>query len=146
MNDLRNPKIFLPLSLRFAKEYLKQLCAMRKRYSEDQIQESKKLVIIHRALWTALLVEVRKLFEDSRFDNYSLKKIDFLKREPYKSKIDKILGDADISKILDTAYTFTTHLGKKREKIYSVAEICVSKLGKLLDELQEPVDAFEKSS
>ncbi|KKQ22329.1 MAG: hypothetical protein US36_C0008G0001 [Candidatus Wolfebacteria bacterium GW2011_GWC1_37_10] len=33
----RNSAIFLPLSLRFAKEYLKELCEMRNSYAEAQI-------------------------------------------------------------------------------------------------------------
>ena len=119
---------------------------MRNSYKEEQIQESKELTIIHRALWTALLVEIRKLFEGSQFDNYSLRKIDFFKKEPYKSKIDCIFGDQDMEKILNTAYTFTTHLSKNKEHVYSVAEICNSKLKKFLDELQEPMNTFEKSS
>ncbi|TSC74093.1 MAG: hypothetical protein G01um101433_1106 [Parcubacteria group bacterium Gr01-1014_33] len=89
---------------------------------------------------------MRKLFEDSRFDNYSLRKINFFKQEPHKSKIDRIVGDTVIQKILETAYTFTTHLSKDKNSVYSVAEICNSKLGKLLDELQEPIGAFEKLS
>lgn len=141
----RNPYIFLSLSLMFAKEYLEQICKMRSTYTDDQIQESKELTIIHRALWTALLVEIRKLFEDSKFDNYSLRNLSFFKQEPYKSKIDKIFGDVDMAKILKTAYTFTTHLSRNKEKIYSVSEICNSKLKKLLDELQEPVDAYKNS-
>lgn len=144
--ELRNPAIFLPLSLRFTKEYLKQLCEMRNKYKEDQIQESKELTIIHRALWTALLVEVRKLFEDSKFDNYSLRKINFFKQEPHKSKIDQVFGDADMAKILKTTYTFTTHLSKNKENMYSVSEICNSKLGILLEELQEPINALERTT
>ena len=146
IKEERNPAVFLPLSLRFVKEYLKQLCEMRNKYKDEEIQESKELTIIHRALWTALLVEVRKLFEDSQYDNYSLRKIDFFKQEPHKSKIDRIFGDADMSKILKTAYTFTTHLSKNKENIYSVSEICNSKLGGLLEELQGPMDAFERTA
>jgi len=144
--EQRNPAIFLPLSLRFAKEYLKQFCEMRKKYTDEKIQESKELTIIHRALWTALLVEMRKLFENSEFDNHSLKKTGFFKQEPYKSKVDKIFGDADMNKLLKTAYTFTTHLSKNKEKVYSVSEICNSKLEKLLNELQGSMDIFERSA
>lgn len=144
--EKRNPTIFLPLSLRFAKEYLVQLCEIKRVYSEAQIQQSKELTIIHRALWTALVVEVRKMFDNSRFDSYSLKKIDFFQKEPHKSRVDRVYGDRVIQKIIKTGHTFTVHLGKNKEETYSTAEICNSNLEKLFTELKNSMDVFERSS
>lgn len=144
----RNPDIFLSLSLRFAKEYFGQLCDVRKKYGEDGIQESKELTIHHRALWTALIVEIRKLFGVSfkKYKNYSLLEIDFFKVKPYKKIINSVYGNRVIQKILKTSNTFTIHLGKNKEEIFPVDKICDSDLKKILEQLQKPIDAFEKSS
>ena len=143
----RNPAIFLSLSPRFAQEYFEQLGNIRKKYGEDYIQESKELTIHHRALWTALIVEIRKLFGASfkEYKNCSLLEIDFFKEEPHKKVIDFVYGNRIIQKILETSNTFTIHLGKDKEEILSVNEICNSDLKKLLTQLQEPISIFEKS-
>lgn len=141
----KNPAIFLSLSLRFANEYLDQLCDLRQKYSNDEIQESKKLTILHRALWTALIVEVRKLFGKSfkEYENYSLKEISFFNTDPHKAIIDQVYGDQVIQKILTTSNNFTIHLGKEKTKIFSVSEICESDLKNLLMKLQMPIDKFK---
>lgn len=143
----RKPAIYLSLSLRFAKEYFGQLCNIRKKYGEDGIQESKELTIYHRALWSALIVEIRKLFGASfkEYKNCSLLEINFFKEEPYKKVIDSVYGNRIIQKILKTSNTFTVHLGENKEEILPVNEICNSDLKKLLEQLQNSVSAFEKS-
>lgn len=57
----RIPEILLPLSIRFAKEYLTELNKMQN--DIEKVQESKKLTIIYRALWTSLVIEVARLFD-----------------------------------------------------------------------------------
>src|SRR3989344_2035722 len=97
----RNPQTLLPLSLRFAKEYFNSLCKMQK--DIDPVQESKELTIIHRALWTALIIEVGRLFDTfDQKDTISFKKLPHL-----KEKIDKYHGEAIIGKIIETRNTFT---------------------------------------
>ena len=59
----RKPEIQLPLSVRFAREYLELLCGMRERHTIDEIQESNELTVIHRSLWTSLIIEVGRMFD-----------------------------------------------------------------------------------
>jgi len=140
----RNPVIALQISLRFTKEYFKKLCEIQKNHTDVEIQESKELLIIWRALWVSLAIEIGKLFD--AFDGYkkviSLKKIPFFKNAPWKDKIDSVHGEAIVSKIIKMRKNFTAHLGTNDEGIVSVKEICSSKLEKLLDDLDEPLNAF----
>jgi hypothetical protein len=140
--EKRNPIIILGLSLRFAKEYLEMLCKMQKIHTLDEIQESKKLTIIQRALWTSLIIEIGRLFDTYESKNkqvISFKKINFLKKD-----IDNIHAEAIIGKIIKTRKTFTAHWGEEKNKVVSVAEVCNSNLGILLKKLDKPLVAFEK--
>lgn len=140
----RNPAIALQLSLRFAKEYFKTLCEIKKTRTDIEIQESNELLIIRRALWVSLIIEIGRLFDT--FDGYkeviSLKKTPFFKNAPWKDKIDSMHGDATVSKMIKTRKTFTAHLGEDDEGVISVTEICGSKLGNLLDDLDQPLAEF----
>jgi hypothetical protein len=141
-NKKRNPIITLSLSLRFAKEYLKMLCNMQKTYTLNEIQESEKLTIIQRALWTSLIIEVGRLFDTYEKKNkkvISFKKIDFLKKN-----VNNIHAEAIIGKIINTRNTFTAHWGEEKNKIVSVSEVCSSNLGILLKKLDKPLLEFEK--
>ncbi|MDD5589996.1 MAG: hypothetical protein PHQ47_02380 [Candidatus Portnoybacteria bacterium] len=144
----RNASIFLSLSLRFSMEYLEKLCNLKKEHGDDKIQESKELTIFHRVLWTALIVEVRKLFGASfkRYRNYSLREIEYFKSEPYKSVINTVYGNQIIQRILTTSNTFTIHLGETKDNVLSVSEICNSNLRDLLEQLRLPIDAFREYS
>ncbi len=123
----------LQLSLRFAKEYFEMLCEMQKTYTTVKIQESKKLMIIQRALWTSLIIEIGRMFDDyKRKEVISFKKIESLKKD-----VDNIFSEVIIQKIINTRHTFTAHLGKEKNEVVTVAEICNSKLGKLLDKLDK---------
>ena len=73
----------LKFSLRFAKEYLKTLCEMQKFHNEIEIQESKELTIIQRALWTSLIIEVGRLFDT--YKSKSKKVISFKQLNSYGS-------------------------------------------------------------
>ena len=124
----RNPNIALQLSLRFLKEYFRKLKQMQESYPSDEIQESKELVI-QRALWIALIIEVGKLFDDfnSRHKKViSLKQVSFFQNEPWKNKIDSIYGEVIISKIIQTRKTFTAHWSEDNIKPVSIKEICDS--------------------
>lgn len=144
----RNAANFLSLSLRFAEEYFDKLCELRKKYSESEIQLSNELTIVHRALWTSLIVEVRKLFGKSfkDYENYSLKEVSFFQNEPHKTIIDQVYGNQVVQKILTTSNTFTIHLGKKKMKICPVDEICKSDLRNQLEKLRVPMSKFEEYS
>ena len=125
----RDPESLLSLSLRFAKEYFDTLCKMQ--MNLDEVQESKELTMIHRALWTALIIEVGRLF-----DTYTNKDVISFKKLPHlKEKIDKFHGEAIIEKILDTRNTFTGHFARKENKISLAPEICNSNLGTILNEM-----------
>lgn len=127
----RDPKTVLPLSLRFAKEYLSKLSEMQKKI--NFIQESEELTIIHRALWTALIIEVGRLF-----DSYDKKDtISFRKLPHLKNKIDKYYGEVIVGKIIETRNTFTGHFSKNAKEVILAKEICDSKLSKILDEMSE---------
>jgi len=141
----RNPSGFLSLSLRFALEYFDQLSKLREG-GESKIQESNELTIHHRALWTSLIVEIRKLFGASfkEYKNYSLREIEFFQSEPHKTSIDRVFGDRLIQEIMKTGNTFTIHLGKHGGRPFTVKEICNPKLKELLGQLQTPIDAFAK--
>ncbi len=143
----RNASAFLSLSLRFAKEYLKQLKALRKIHGEAEIQELNELTVHHRALWTALIVEIRKLFGASfkGYKNYSLREIDFFKNEPHKTKIDTVYGNHIIQRILKTSNNFTVHLSQEQEVPLDIVQICNSNLEDLLTQLQEPMEAFRNT-
>lgn len=148
MTEIRSPGPFLSLSLRFAKEYLKQLRDLREAHGESKIQQDKKLAIYHRALWTALIVEIRKLFGKSfkEYKNFSLLEIDFFKSEPHKTTISQVFGDRTIQRILKTSNTFTVHLGQLNDVPLPVKDICESNLEVLLDSLQKPIDEFTRGS
>ena len=144
-NKKRNPAIALQLSLKFAKEYFKKLCEIKKTHTQDEIQESRELLIIWRSLWIALIVEIGRLF-DTFDDGYkkviSFKKTSFFKNVEWKDKINSIHGEAIISKIIKNRKTFTAHWSEYDKGIVSVKEICDSNLGELLDKLDEPLNAF----
>jgi hypothetical protein len=129
----RSPEILLPLSLRFAKEYFEALCKMQK--DIEMVQESKELTITQRALWTALIIEVGRLF-DKHDDVISFKQTPYL-----EDKINKYHGETIIGKIIETRNTFTGHFAKKAEIVITASEICNSNLGKILDEMcQLPIN------
>lgn len=142
----RNPSIALQLSLRFAKEYLRKLCEIQNAHTDDEIQESNDLLIVHRALWTALIIEIGKLF-DTFNDRYrkviSLKREAFFQNIPWKDKIDSVRGEMIISKMIRTRKTFTAHWGEDNIRPVSVREVCDSKLEKLLDQLDKPLSEFD---
>ena len=127
----RDSEVLLPLSLRFAKEYIDELCKMQKNI--EAVQELKEFTIKHRALWTALIIEVGRLFDSSnRKEVISFKKLPHL-----KSSIDKYHGEAIIGKIIDTRNTFTGHFAKEAVEVIMPTEICNSNLGKILNEMSK---------
>lgn len=140
----RNPTIALGLSLRFAKEYFEMLCEMRKAYTIEKIEESNKLMIKQRALWTSLIIEIGRLFDTYETKNkkvISFKKINF---PEVKKKIDDIHAEAIIGKIIKTRKTFTAHWGEEKNNPISITELCNSNLGILLKKLDQPLTVFEK--
>jgi hypothetical protein len=124
----RKPEIVLPLSIRFAKEYLTELNKMQNNI--ENVQESKKLTIIRRAIWTSLIIEVAKIF-DTHNDTISYKKLGHL-----KEKINKHHSEDIIGKIIETRKTFTAHFASTAKEVTMPSEICKSKLGKILDDLE----------
>ncbi|MFH1822901.1 MAG: hypothetical protein ABH830_04340 [Patescibacteria group bacterium] len=118
----RNPIITLSLSLRFAKEYFEMLCEMRKKYTLDEIQKSKKLTITQRALWTSLIIEIGRLFDN--YESKNKKVISFKKIDIIKNDIDAIHAEAIIGMIIKTRKTFTAHWGEEKKEVVSVAEVC----------------------
>ena len=134
----RDPKTLLPLSLGFAKEYLDALCKMRTNIKA--VGESEELIIIHRALWTALIIEVGRLF-----DTYDTKEVISFKKIPHlKKQINKYHGEAIIGKIIETRKTFTGHFAKKANIVLSASEICNSNLGEILRKMSE-LDLIEEN-
>ncbi len=129
----RKPEILLPLSLRFAKEYFDALCKMQTTYTLDEIQESKELTMVQRALWTALIIEIGRLFDT--YSQEDKKVISFKKLPHLKDEITRLHGDAIIGKIIETRKTFTGHFAQKENRIISVSEICNSKLGEILNKM-----------
>ena len=130
----RDPETLLPLSLRFAKEYFDALCKMQ--INIKVIQESKELTMTHRALWTALIIEVGKLF-DTYNSNSSKDVISFKKLTHLKPLVDKYHGEAIIGSIISTRNTFTGHFAQQASNVVTVSEICNSNLGKILDEMSK---------
>ncbi|KKR19579.1 MAG: hypothetical protein UT49_C0001G0055 [Parcubacteria group bacterium GW2011_GWF1_39_37] len=94
-------------------------------------QESKELTTVYRALWTALIIEVARLF-DTHHNVISFKKIPKIKAE-----IDKYHSEAIIGKIIETRKTFTAHFADEGKEITSASEICQSKLSEILDDLDK---------
>jgi len=131
----RNRIIALNLSLRFAKEYFEMLYKMRKNYTTDEIQESIKLTIIQRALWTSLIIEIGRLFDT--YETKNKKVISFKKIKSLEKDINNIHSEAIIGKIINTRKTFTAHWGKKKDKVVSVDEVCNSNLGTLLEKIEK---------
>lgn len=127
----RDPETLLPLSLRFAKEYFEALCKMQQ--SIEAVQESKELTTKYRALWTALIIEVGRLFDTHKSkDVVSFKKLPHL-----KELIDKYHGEAVIGKIIETRNTFTGHFAKEARVVISGSEICDSNLGEILNDMSK---------
>lgn len=149
-NKKRNPVFALQLSLANAKEFYGKLCEVHLKIEqmsnrfEITGEDWSDLRILQKALWIALVIEIGRFFDDIRETEnkkvISAKKI--FKDSPLKSEIDKIHGSAVISKMIRTRNTFMAHISEKQEDIISVAEICNSNLGKLLDELDAPLSAF----
>ena len=131
----RNQVLMLKFSLRFAKEYLKTLCEMQKFHNEIEIQESKELTIIQRALWTSLIIEVGRLFDT--YKSKSKKVISFKQLNSYGTEVNKIFKENVIQRMRTTRHTFTAHLDEERDDIISAPEICGSKLRELLDKLDK---------
>lgn len=142
----RNAANFLGLSLRNAIEYLDELCSLRSKYSETEIQISKELTITHRALWTSLAVEVRKLFGKSfnNYKNHSLVETAFFLQEPYRSIVKKVHGDQITQRLLKMSTTFTSHISQGEMTFFSAEEICKSKLKDLFLSLRGSIDAYAK--
>ncbi len=111
----------------------------------DEIQESKELTIVQRVFWTALIIEIGKLFDlyDGSKEVISLKKAPIYRNLRWKDKIDSIHGKAIIAKIIKTRNTFTGHFGKIDEGTIPVSEICSSKFSRLLDDLDQPLAEFD---
>lgn len=126
---IREPENLLPLSIRFAREYLDELCKMQNDIAK--VQESKELTTMHRALWTALIMEVGRLF-DAHNDVVSFKKVPNLKTE-----IDKCHQEDIIGKIIETRNTFTGHFATNAKVVVSAAEICKSRLGEILERMSK---------
>ncbi|TAL49162.1 hypothetical protein EPN83_01310 [Patescibacteria group bacterium] len=127
----REPDILLPLSLRFAKEYFNALCKMQTNI--EAVQESNELTTTHRALWTALIIEVGRLF-----DTYNTKDVISFKKLPHlKNSIDRYHGEAIVGRIIDTRNTFTGHFAKEASTVITAPEICNSNLGEILDEMSK---------
>ncbi len=95
----------------------------------ENVEDSKELTTIHRALWKALIIEVARLF-DTHNNVISFKKIPSI-----KTKIDKYHSEAIIGKIIKTRNTFTAHFADNAEEITSASEICKSRLRNILDDL-----------
>lgn len=132
---LRKPENSLPFSVRFAKEYLRMLCEMQEKYSVDKIQESNDLVIVHRALWTSLIIEVGRIFDT--YESKDKKVISYKKLEYLKSEVDKLHSQAIIGRVLQTRKTFTAHWSRDKSVPISAAEICDSNLEDILNKLSE---------
>ncbi len=127
----RDPETLLPLSLRFAKEYFDALCKMQRNI--EAVQESKELTINYRALWTALIIEVGRLF-----DTYKTKDVISFKKLPHlRESIDKYHGETVIGKIIETRNTFTGHFAKEAKVVITGPEICDSNLGEILKEMSK---------
>jgi len=149
-NKKRNPVFALQLSLMNAKEFCEKLCEIHLKieqtsnHFEIERNEWRDSRIFQKALWVALIIEIGRLFDNFR-ETENKKVISFkkvFKDSPLKSKIDNIHGSAVISKMIRTRDTFMAHISEEQEDIISVAEICNSNLGKLLDELDAPLSAF----
>ncbi len=130
----RDPIVIIKLSLKCALEYLQKLNEIRKKYTEEKIQESDNLTIIHRALWTALIIEIGCLFDT--YDSKEKKVISLKKLNSHKKRIDEIHGEQIICRIINTRKSFTAHKGILKNKIITADEICNSKLKNLLEELE----------
>lgn len=127
----RNPQTLLPLSLRFAKEYFEALCKMQENIGA--VQESKELTTTYRALWTALIIEVGRLFDTHKTkDVISFKKVTHL-----QELVNKYHGEAVIGKIIETRNTFTGHFAKEAKVVITGSEICGSNLGQILEEMSK---------
>ncbi len=156
INNKRNPAIILALSLSSAQEFFRKLCEVNIKLGllnnsfeatiEDAgFEEFKNLRTLQRAFWIALVIEIGCLFDTHRSNNgkvISFKKIEFFQTPNIKNKIDAIHGEAIISKIIHTRNTFMGHKGEDKEDVISVPMICASKLGSLLDQLNEPMKNF----
>lgn len=121
----------LKLSLRFAKEYLIELDKMQ--LNIEKVQESKKLSMLHRALWTSLIIEIGKLFDNLSDKNKQV--IYFKEIKKIKKEVDKLHGQVIIQKIINTRNTFTGHFSRKNNSVLSASNICNSNLKSILNEL-----------
>ena len=152
MSKKRNPVYALQLSLEGAKQYLEKLCEISKEIKVKQkdtkfIVENpdkwKEMVLFHRALWIALIIEIGRIFDT--YEKGAKKVISFkkvFKDTNYQKIIDSIHSEAIIAKIITTRNTFTAHIAEKDQNIASVDEICKSNLGELLERLDEPLSGF----
>lgn len=101
--------------------------------SIQAVQESKEHTTKYRALWTALIIEVGRLF-----DTYKSKDVVSFKKLPNLNElIDRYRGEAVIGKIIETRNTFTGHFAKEARVVISGTEICDSNLGEILNDMSK---------
>lgn len=158
IKEKRNPAVELEISLHIAKDTFKKLCEISKKVElinkdprscidETSYEEFKNLKTIRRALWTSLIIEIGRLFDNDSKNSkkvISFRAIDFFKEQPFKKTIDSIYGNTIISKIRDTRHTYIAHRGVEKTDVLSADEICRSCLGDLLNKLDEPLKQFKK--
>ncbi len=153
VNIKRNPVSALQLSLDNAKNFYRKLCEFTekidaiekdpRRLLKKDPDEWKETVLLRKALWIALIIEVGRLFDT--FEDESKKVISFkkvFKGSSLQTEIDAIHGEVIISKILRTRNTFTAHIGEEQNDVLLAPEICKSNLGELLDRLDAPLEMF----
>jgi len=143
----------LQFSLNAAKDFHKKLCELTAKVdaiqNDDDLllkqdpDEWKETVLLRRAIWIALIIEVGRLFDT--YESGSKKVISFKKvfrNSSLERTINAIHGEAIIAKILNTRNTFTAHIAEQQNNILSAEEICNSNLPELLNRLDGPLTAF----
>lgn len=150
-NKRRNPVFALQHSLENAQDFYEKLCELTEtvntiqdddeRLLKQNPDEWKETVLLRKAVWIALIIEVGRIF-----DTYETKGVISFKKvfrdSSLENAINSIHGEAIIGRILDTRNTFTAHIAEKHNNILSADEICNSNLGELLERLESPLTAF----
>jgi hypothetical protein len=149
----RNPVYALQLSLGNAKDFFEKLQGLTdeigamekdlKSTLKDGRDVWKETVLLRKAVWIALIIEIGRLFDT--YDRVTQKVISFkktIKNPSLKKIVDQIHGESIIRKIIKSRNTFTAHIAEGQEDFISAPEICESNLGELLNRLDVPLSMF----
>lgn len=156
-NKKRNPAYALHFCLSNAKDYFEKLKVLHNRqnelkkqldsgkyFTDGQDKEWMNMAVYIRAIKSALILEVYKMFDTFSGKNsvISFKSIEFFKLPAIKKEIDSLSGHAIVGDIMKTRKTWTAHMGENIDDIISTEKIVESNLLDIIKKLDEILSIY----